>query len=394
MKRSTDRILTTHAGRIPNPSNMAEVQKAKASGDQSKIDEVVTAGIIESIKRQVDLKNDIHSDGEFWKGRDEAYFSSRTTGVESQPITPGKPASMLANMQERHSGEFDDFYAAFDRVGNIPQPGQDNPAATRRWVITGQMENKDEASSKHEVAVVKAALEKAGVNQEDFFYPVLSPGWLGHSLWNEYYKTDEEYVYAMAEFFRQDYEAVAEAGFVLQIDDPDLVDAFCMFTPALSIAEYRKYADLRIEALNYGLRNVPEEQIRYHTCWGSWHTPHVTDLPFEHTVDIMLKVKAQAYSVEAADAQHILDYKVWDNVKFPDDKIYIPGVVAHKTTTVETPEVVADRIVTYANIMGKENVIAGTDCGYGGRTYPDIAWAKMRAMASGAELATKLLWGR
>ena len=393
MKRSTDRILTTHAGRIPNPSNMAEVQNAKASGDQSKIDEVVTAGIIESLKRQIDLKNDIHSDGEFWKGRDEAYFSSRTTGVESLPITPGNPASMLANMQERHSGEFDDFYAAFDRVGNIPQPGQDNPAATRRWVITGPMENKDGATSKHEVAVVKAALEKAGVNQDDFFYPVLSPGWLGHSLWNEYYKTDEEYVYAMAEFFRQDYEAVAEAGFVLQIDDPDLVDAFCMFTPALSIAEYRKYAELRIEALNYGLRNVPEEQIRYHTCWGSWHTPHVTDLPFEHTVDIMLKVKAQAYSVEAADAQHILDYKVWDHVKFPEDKIYIPGVVAHKTTTVETPEVVADRIVTYANIMGKENVVAGTDCGYGGRTYPDIAWAKMRAMAAGAELATKLLWG-
>ena len=394
MKRSIDRILTTHAGRLPNPTNMAEVQKAKASGDQSKVDEVVTTGIIESIKRQIDLKNDLHSDGEFWKGRDEAYFSSRTTGVESQLITPDKPASMLANMQERHSGEFDEFYATFDRVGNTPQPGQDNPPATRRWVITGPMENKDKASSKHEVAVVKAALEKAGVNQEDFFYPVLSPGWLGHSLWNEYYKTDEEYVYAMAEFFRQDYEAVAEAGFVLQIDDPDLVDAFCMFTPALSITEYRKYADLRIEALNYGLRNVPEEQIRYHTCWGSWHTPHVTDLPFEHTVDIMLKVKAQAYSVEAADAQHILDYKVWDNVKFPDDKIYIPGVVAHKTTTVETPEVVADRIKTYANIMGKENVIAGTDCGYGNRTYPDIAWAKMRAMAAGAELATKLLWGR
>ena len=394
MKRSIDRILTTHAGRLPNPTNMAEVQKAKASGDQSKVDEVVTTGIIESIKRQIDLKNDLHSDGEFWKGRDEAYFSSRTTGVESQLITPDKPASMLANMQERHSGEFDEFYATFDRVGNTPQPGQDNPSATRRWVITGPMENKDKASSKHEVAVVKAALEKAGVNQEDFFYPVLSPGWLGHSLWNEYYKTDEAYVYAMAEFFRQDYEAVAEAGFVLQIDDPDLVDAFCMFTPALSITEYRKYADLRIEALNYGLRNVPEEQIRYHTCWGSWHTPHVTDLPFEHTVDIMLKVKAQAYSVEAADAQHILDYKVWDNVKFPDDKIYIPGVVAHKTTTVETPEVVADRIKTYASIMGKENVIAGTDCGYGNRTYPDIAWAKMRAMAAGAELATKLLWGR
>ena len=393
MKRSTDRILTTHAGRLPNPTNMAEVQKAKASGDQTKIDEVVTAGILEAFARQRELKNDIHSDGEFWKGRDENYFAGRTTGVEAKPVTPDNPASMLANMQERHSGQFDDFYAAFDRVGNTPQPGQDNPAPTQRWVITGAMENKDEASSKHEVAVVKAALEKAGVDKEDFFYPVLSPGWLGHSLWNEYYKTEEEYVYAMAEFYRQDYEAVAEAGFVLQIDDPDLVDAFCMFTPAKSISEYRKYVDLRIEALNYGLRNVPEEQIRYHTCWGSWHTPHVTDLPFEHTVDIMLKVKAQAYSVEAADAQHILDYKVWDKIKFPDGKIYIPGVVAHKTTTVETPEVVADRIVTYANIMGKENVIAGTDCGYGGRTYPDIAWAKMRAMAAGAELATKQLWG-
>ena len=393
MKRSTDRILTTHAGRLPNPTNMAEVQKAKASGDQAKIDEVVTAGILEAFARQRELKNDIHSDGEFWKGRDENYFAGRTTGVEAKLVTPDNPASMLANMQERHSGQFDDFYAAFDRVGNTPQPGQDNPAPTQRWVITGAMENKDEASSKHEVAVVKAALEKAGVDKEDFFYPVLSPGWLGHSLWNEYYKTEEEYVYAMAEFYRQDYEAVTEAGFVLQIDDPDLVDAFCMFTPAKSISEYRKYVDLRIEALNYGLRNVPEEQIRYHTCWGSWHTPHVTDLPFEHTVDIMLKVKAQAYSVEAADAQHILDYMVWDKIKFPDGKIYIPGVVAHKTTTVETPEVVADRIVTYANIMGKENVIAGTDCGYGGRTYPDIAWAKMRAMAAGAELGTKQLWG-
>ncbi len=394
MKRSTDRILTTHAGKLPNPTNMAEVQKAKASGDQAKIDDVVTAGILEAFVRQRELKNDIHSDGEFWKSRDETYFAGRTTGVEAKPVTPDNPASMLANMQERHSGQFDDFYAAFDRVGNTPQPGQDNPAPTQRWVITGAMENKDEASSKHEVAVVKAALEKAGVDKEDFFYPVLSPGWLGHSLWNEYYKTEEEYVYAMAEFYRQDYEAVAEAGFLLQIDDPDLVDAFCMFTPAKSVEEYRKYVDLRIEALNYGLRNVPEEQIRYHTCWGSWHTPHVTDLPFEHTVDIMLKVKAQAYSVEAADAQHILDYKVWDRIKFPDGKIYIPGVVAHKTTTVETPEVVADRIITYANIMGKENVIAGTDCGYGGRTYPDIAWAKMRAMAAGAELATKQLWGK
>jgi 5-methyltetrahydropteroyltriglutamate--homocysteine methyltransferase len=393
MKRSTDRILTTHAGRLANPSNIEDFRKAKASGDQVAIDAAVTVGIIESIQRQKDLKNDIHSDGEFWKGRDQAYFNARSTGVEAQTATNDKPASMLAHMQERHNGLFDDFFAAFDRVGNAPLPGQDNPPPLTRWAITGPMETGDGATSKHEVAVVAAALEKAGVDKEDFFFPVISPGWLGHSVWNEYYKTEEEYVYAMAEFFRQDYEAVTEAGFVLQIDDPDLVDAYCMFWPEISIAEYRKYVDLRIEALNYALRNVPEDLIRYHTCWGSWHTPHTTDLPFEHTVDIMLKVKAAAYSVEAADAQHILDYKVWDKVKWPDGKIYIPGVVAHKTATVEPPEVVADRIITYANIMGKENVIAGTDCGYGGRTYPDVGWAKMRAMAAGAELATKQLWG-
>ena len=176
--------------------------------------------------------------------------------------------------------------------------------------------------------------------------------------------------------------------------DPGLADKFGMFYPPITIDEFRKHADLRIAATNWALRNIPAERVRYHTCWGSWHTPHTTDIPFRHIVDLMLKVKAQAYSVEAADVRHELDYRVWEDVKFPDGKIYIPGVIAHKTTTIEPPELVAHRIVRYANIMGRENVIAGTDCGYGNRVYPDIAWAKMQAMAAGAALATQQLWPR
>jgi 5-methyltetrahydropteroyltriglutamate--homocysteine methyltransferase len=198
----------------------------------------------------------------------------------------------------------------------------------------------------------------------------------------------------MAAMFQGEYEAVIEAGFILQIDDPGLADKFGMFYPPITVDAFRKHAELRIEATNWALRNIPEDRVRYHTCWGSWHTPHTTDIPFKHIVDLLLKVKAQAYSVEAADVRHELDYQVWEDVKFPPGKIYIPGVIAHKTTSIEPPELVAHRIVRYATIMGRENVIAGTDCGYGNRVYPDIAWAKMKAMAEGAALASQQLWRR
>jgi len=227
-----------------------------------------------------------------------------------------------------------------------------------------------------------------------FFFPLLSPGWVAHFLGNEYYQTEEAYFYALADFCQGDYEAVVEAGFVLQIDDPALVTRFGMANPPMSIEAYRKHVEMRIAATNYALRHIPEDRIRYHTCWGSWHTPHTTDLPFRHVIDLMLTVKAQAYSVEAADVRHQLDWQLWEDVKLPEGKIYIPGVVAHKTTTIEPPELVADRLLTYARIMGRENVIAGTDCGYGNRVYPDIGWAKMRAVAEGAALASQQLWPR
>ncbi|MCI0438140.1 MAG: hypothetical protein L0177_03300 [Chloroflexi bacterium] len=266
MKRSTDRILTTHAGRLPNPGNMEEVLRARADGDDKKFDELVAAGVAEMVRKQVALENGIHSDGEFWKARDPKYYSSRSTGVEMRPLKPGEPASIVAFQQERRTPEFREFWTIYDANGNIPTPGVTPIRPTYKAVITGPFKYTGQEAIEHELEVVKAGIAAAGVSVEDFFFPVLGPGWLGHFLWNEFYKTDEEYVYAMADFFQGEYEAVVEAGFVLQIDDPGLCDKFGLFDPPISVEEFRKHAELRIEATNYALRNIPEERIRYHTC--------------------------------------------------------------------------------------------------------------------------------
>lgn len=273
-------------------------------------------------------------------------------------------------------------------------PGVTISPATHRAVVTGPLVYRGQSAIQHELEVVKAGIAAAGARVDDCFFPLLSPGWIAHFLWNAYYPTEEAYFYALADVCKGDYEAAVAAGFILQIDDPALVTSFGRVNPPMDIATYRKHVEMRIEATNYALSNIPQDQIRYHTCWGSWHTPHTTDLPFRHVIDLMLKIKAQAYSVEAADVRHQLDWQLWEDVKLPEGKIYIPGVVAHKTTTVEPPALVADRILTYARIMGRENVIAGTDCGYGNRVYPDIGWAKMRSVAAGAELASRQLWPR
>jgi 5-methyltetrahydropteroyltriglutamate--homocysteine methyltransferase len=231
------------------------------------------------------------------------------------------------------------------------------------------------------------------VDTEDYFYPVLGPGWLDHFVWNQHYKTEEEYCFALAEIVKNDMKAVVEAGFVLQIDDPGLCDRYGMIDPDPGYEEYRRTEAMRIEATNYALEGIPEDRVRFHTCWGSWHTPHTTDIPFKYVIDLMLQVNAGAYSIEAADVAHELDIEVWKDHKLPDGKIFIPGVVAHKTTTIEPPELVAHRLVEWANMFGRENVIAGVDCGVGGRSYPEVGWAKLKALSDGAALASKTLWG-
>ena len=393
MLRSTDRILTTHPGRLPNPGNFAQVQAARRTGDNKRLSELAQPGIVDTINRQKQIGIDIMSDGEFWKGRDQRFYDSRVTGIKELPLKDGDAPSLTWLLRERHSPEFQEFFYIYDRVGNSPRPGQSNPPATTRWAIVDEVKAVNPGQAmKEEIAIVEAGIAAAGEKKENFFFPVLGPGWLDHFVFDEYYHDEEKYVYALALVAKHDFKAVADAGFVLQIDDPGLVDTWPMLTPIPTVEEYRKRIELRMEATNWALEGIPAEQVRFHTCWGSWHTPHVTDLPFKHTFDIMLKHNAAYFSVEAADAQHVLDYQIWENAKLPDGAVYIPGVIAHKTSTVEPPELVAHHITQYAKLMGRENVIAGVDCGLGNRCYPDIAWAKLRALAEGAALASKQLW--
>ena len=209
---------------------------------------------------------------------------------------------------------------------------------------------------------------------------------------NQYYKTDEAFLFALADALREEYKAILDAGLVLQLDDPGLPDSWDMANPEPAVADYKKFATVRIEALNHALQGLPEERIRYHICWGSWHGPHTTDLPLASIVDMLLKVRAACFSVEAGNVRHEHEWKVWREVKLPPGKLLMPGVVSHATNVIEHPELVSDRILRFASVVGRENVIAGTDCGLGGRIHPQLAWAKLQALVDGARLASKELW--
>ncbi len=400
MERSTDRILTTHAGRLPFPSTFADFVRTRTEGDEEGAAGLIRTGVAELVTKQLERRVDIVSDGEFYKGGflEYDYYASRFTGIERVERGPDEQLWFGDRAPEILDPQFHNFFQWVEQAGMFPDAGsavmvERALPQEHRLVITGPLEYLGQDTIKWELEAAKAGLEAAGVKPEDVFYPQFGPGWLGHFLWNGYYATDEEYVYAMAEAWKGEYRAIVDAGFVLQIDDPGLADKYYMFNPPLSIEDYRKQAELRIDATNYALEGIPEERIRYHTCWGSWHYPHTRDIPLEHIIDLMLKVHAQAYSIEAANVRHQLDYRVWEDVRLPEGKILIPGVIAHTTSNlVETPELVADRLITYAKIVGRENVIAGTDCGLGARTHDDVAWAKLQAMADGAELATQALW--
>ena len=267
------------------------------------------------------------------------------------------------------------------------------PPDRERMVATGPIKAKGTTAIDRELDAFKAAIARAGTKVEEAFFCVIAPGWLDHFIFNEHYRSEEEFIFALAEALRAEYRAVVDAGFILQVDDPGLPDWWDMIKPAISVAEYRdRFARLRIDALNHALEGIPEEKVRYHLCWGSWHGPHTHDLPLEHITDLMLQVKAQAYSFEAANVRHEHEWKVWKDVGLPDGKLLMPGVVSHATNLVEHPELVANRIVRFAEVVGRENVIAGTDCGLGTRVHAEIAWAKLAALVEGARLASKALW--
>ncbi|MGA7452715.1 MAG: epoxyalkane--coenzyme M transferase [Rhodoplanes sp.] len=278
--------------------------------------------------------------------------------------------------------EFSEFYAKDSLV----------PAVASRPTCIGPVRYTGEDALRRDLANLKAAGDVIGI--EEAFVTSIAVGSLEMFCrgQNVHYPTAETFLAAIAEALAVEYRSIVDAGFMLQLDDPGLPDTWDMLDPHPTLDEYKRYAMLRVDALNHALRDLPEDRIRYHICWGSWHGPHTMDIPLRDIVDVMLRVKAQAYSVEAGNVRHEHEFKVWRDVKLPDGKLLIPGVVSHATNVVEHPEVVADRLVAYANVVGRENVIGGTDCGLGGRVHPQIAWAKLRSLAEGAGLATRQLW--
>jgi len=397
MQKSTTRIRTSHVGRLPPPKGWEDMPARLANAeviDSGEIASHVVPAIAETVKKQVEIGIDCINDGEFWTARSLAHYAAHFTGLEARPVKLGEPPTTRHSTRERD--EFRDFYADMDKLGTLFfVPGEKPmPPMTERVIARGPVKSRGPQAINREIDAFRTAIDRSGSKVEEAFIAVLAPGWLDHFIFNEYYNTDEEFLFALAEAVREEYRAVVSAGFVLQIDDPGLPDWWDMIKPEPTVEEYRKFAKLRIEAVNHALVGIPEEKVRYHLCWGSWHGPHTHDLPLEHIVDLVLAVKAQTYSFEAGNVRHEHEWRAWQAVKVPPGKILMPGVVSHATNLVEHPQLVADRILRYTAIVGRENVIAGTDCGLGGRVHSDLAWAKLRALVEGAQLASKNLWRR
>ena len=397
MQKSTTRIRTSHVGRLPPPKGWEGMPARLANAeviDSGEIASHVVPAIAETVKKQVEIGIDCINDGEFWTARSLAHYAAHFTGLEARPVKVGEPPTTRHSTRERD--EFRDFYADMDKLGTLFfVPGEKPmPPMPERVIARGPVKSRGPQAINREIDAFRAAIDRSGSKVEEAFIAVLAPGWLDHFIFNEYYNTDEEFLFALAEAVREEYRAVVSAGFVLQIDDPGLPDWWDMIKPEPTVEEYRKFAKLRIEAVNHALVGIPEEKVRYHLCWGSWHGPHTHDLPLEHIVDLVLAVKAQTYSFEAGNVRHEHEWRAWQEVKVPPGKILMPGVVSHATNLVEHPQLVADRILRYTAIVGRENVIAGTDCGLGSRVHAELAWAKLRALVEGAQLASKNLWRR
>ena len=376
MQRSVAKILTTHVGSLP----FLSLDKGVAIGDESHLADDVAA----IVARQREIGIDIINEGEYAKGGDWLrYMQNRFGGFTEIAVGDEKP--LIERGKDRE--EFADFYKyATERGTLFYSPGAQIAKKRPVHACTAPVTYVGQAELKKEINVTLAV---AGT--DNVFLTSTAPGSLEVYRRNRHYKNDEEYVFALAEAMRVEYEAIAAAGLILQVDDAWLPALWDRIGMDMGLSAFRARCALRIEALNHALRNIPEDRVRYHLCWGSWHGPHAYDLELERIVDLVLKVKAQAFLIEGANVRHEHEVAVWDEVKLPDGKILIPGVVTHSTDVVEHPELVSQRLQRYARRVGKENLIAGGDCGFGGRSHPQIAWAKLRAMVEGAALAGKAL---
>ena len=355
------------------------------------------SAVSDIVRRQSAIGIDVVNDGEFGKAMRSAtdfgawwsYVYPRLAGYElrEEQARKGRAAWTFGSKERK---EFADFYTAEASAAATASQGGTSTARLYGLTCTGPVKYVGHDAIKRDIENLAAAIRSNGV--EEAFMTAVSPATL-QILPNAYYKGVADYTFALAEAIGEEYKAIVDAGFILQIDDPALVDIYdWWFSMNDDIAGFRKWAAIQVDAVNHALQGIPEDRVRFHICWGSWHGPHKGDVPLKEVVDLLLKVRAQGYSVEAGNVRHEHEWKVWQNTKLPAGKVLIPGFVSHATNVLEHPELVADRIVRFAHTVGRENVIASTDCGLGGRVHPQIAWAKLQALAEGARLATKQLW--
>ena len=387
MKRSVERILTTHVGSLPRPADLLAMNDAKANGravDQTAWTARVKTAIAEVVRLQREAGVDIVNDGELSKSSWSSYVNERLGGF-AESVSRGQGS--LAKGRDKKA--FQEFYDEYDRI----QPFRTVNGS--RWtdvVCNAPVSYTGQTAVQMDINNLRAACASAAA--EEAFITAVAPGSIITRRINQYYPNEEAFLFAIADAMKTEYKAIIDVGFLLQIDDPQLVTRYDAADPPPDAEQYRKLSAARVEALNHALDGIPQERVRYHICWGGWHGPHTTDLPLKDIVGLLLQIRAGAYLIEAANARHEHEWRVWEEVKLPQGKILIPGVVSHATNVVEHPELVAERIARFANLVGRENVIAGTDCGLGGRLHRQLVWAKLKSLSEGASLATRQLWRR
>ena len=387
MKRSTDRILTTHVGSLIRPPALQEIMRAKQGGqsyDQAAYEACLKQSVADVVGRQAEVGVDVVSDGEFGKAISwNQYVVERLSGFELRSIPPGyRPGTPGADRTR-----FKEFYAELD----VREP----MANAKMVACVGPVKYIGQAIVQRDIDNFKAALKDRKV--EEAFMPVVAPSSVLPDRKDEYYKGEAEWLEAVTEAMRTEYKMIVDAGFILQIDDARAATAHDRMVPPGTFEDYRRWLAKFVESLNHALEGIPEDRVRYHVCWGSWPGPHVSDVALRDIVDLILKVRAGAYVIESANPRHEHEWQVWKTAKLPPGKVLIPGVISHATNVVEHPELIAERTVRFANLVGRENVMIGTDCGFAQgtfyrRVHPTIMWAKLEALVEGARLASKQLW--
>jgi 5-methyltetrahydropteroyltriglutamate--homocysteine methyltransferase len=392
MRRSTERILTTHVGSLIRPADLQPFIRARQSGqpyDEKAHARCLASSVMEVVRRQTEAGIDVPSDGEFGKSISwSQYALERLSGFEKRMVKP--EANPFKRGADR--ARFAEFYAELDAADGPPgSAGATAPLS----VCTGPIRYTGVEEIQRDIANFKAALAAAGVAEG--FLPVAAPSSVIPDRRNEFYKTDEECLHAIGQAMRTEYRAIVDAGLVLQLDDARFAVTYDRMVPPATMQDYLRWLELQVEVTNAALEGIPEDRIRYHVCWGSWPGPHTTDVPLKDVVDLMLRIRAGAYLIEGANPRHEHEWRVWESVKLPAGKVLVPGVISHATNVVEHPELVAERIERIARLVGRESVMAGTDCGFAQgpfhrRVHPTILWAKLEALSAGAQIASRKLW--